>query len=172
VQGGVKRKRPATAAAAVAGAAAAAAAANQPHFKIGQLLNHIGDIEGTGDAIDEVVAEHEKTKAADEAEKNAKQEHNDAKRRKLAESLPERLQAAKAKFFAPLAGGKDSTVKEARAYLQVEKEKAKLDKDDQRVKDVTAIYLHKGKMLVQQATVFANNAPVEADAGDNEQMAI
>jgi len=131
-------------------------------FKVGNIISHLGGIEGTSDAMESFVAAHAQKQADALSEAGAK---SDAAAAKLLESnvaLPQRLIDTKAKVAAP--PGKNK-VGECREYAKARLQQAKLLKDDATARRIQLMLKKNGSELACLVAELAHPVqPMAANA--------
>jgi len=96
-------------------------------FKVGNIMCHLGEIEGTSTAMESFVGDHAQRQADDQQEKDDKRAAAKAKLKESIKALPQLLIDTKAKIAAP--PGKNK-VGECREYAKALVEESKLAEDN------------------------------------------
>ena len=121
-------------------------------FKIGSLIHRYDEIEGTSDEIFGATSRHEKRKAEEAKVADDLAKATQAKKRQKLQSLPQRLQAAKAALYPP-GSGRRNTVQNCRRFLSTLAEAEELSETQR--KELRMVSALKGDELVQKTLSIA-----------------
>jgi hypothetical protein len=127
-------------------------------FKVGQIMSHIGEIEGTSLAMESFVSDHMLRKNAEQDAQDAQRAEAAAKLKLSNEALPQLLIDTKAKIAAPPGVNK---VGECRAYAKARLQDAKLLKQKATAERIQLNLKQKGPECIRLVTLLAH--PVAAE---------
>jgi len=123
-------------------------------FKMGPIMCHLGEIEGTSAAMESFVSDHSERQANEQQENDDKRAMAAAKLKESNRTLPQRLVDTKAKIAAPPAKNK---VGDSREYAKCLVQQARLAEDNALADSIQLMLkTKKGVELVNLVTAMAH----------------